>query len=41
VTRAFTVSAAGNYTYYLNGVKLYGPPSDYFNYAAMHAVFYR
>jgi hypothetical protein len=45
VMRAFTVAGAGNYTYYLNGWKLGGGVApgaqDNFNYAAMHAVFYR
>jgi collagen triple helix repeat protein/IPT/TIG domain-containing protein len=45
VTRAFTVPAAGFYTYYLNGSKIAGGVApgaqDTFNYAAMHAVFYR
>ena len=45
VTRAFTVGVAGNYTYYLNGRKLNGGVTagaqDNFNFAAMHAVFYR
>ena len=38
--RRFTVSSAGNYTYYLNGIKTNGSATPKFYYANLHAVFY-
>ena len=40
VRRTFTVSNAGTYTYYLNGVVNAGGTGDFFNWCAMVAIFY-
>jgi hypothetical protein len=40
VTRAFTVSAAGTYTYYVNGIKSAGGLSDVLWYGSSHAMYF-